>query len=117
KVLTMNFRAAKCPTCGGELQVPDDRSTVKCMYCAGTIVVREAIQAVAAASLPNLFKLARTAAEAENHQQAYEYFSRILEIDGQNSEAWAGKAKAAGWLSGQNQFRLPEMVACFRNAL
>jgi DNA-directed RNA polymerase subunit RPC12/RpoP len=40
----MTFKAAKCPNCGGALQVPNDRTTVKCMYCGVDIVVQEAIQ-------------------------------------------------------------------------
>ncbi|MGH9927831.1 MAG: tetratricopeptide repeat protein [Pyrinomonadaceae bacterium] len=76
------------------------------------MIVREAIQAAAGASVPNLLKLARTAEESSNHQEAYDYFSRVLELDGDNSEAWAGKGAAAGWLS-----RLPEMIKCFRNAI
>ena len=43
----MNFKAARCPTCGGALQIPEDLNTVKCMYCGGEIIVREAIQLAA----------------------------------------------------------------------
>lgn len=43
----MTFKAARCPTCGGDLQVPDDRTSVKCMYCGGEVIVREAIRLAA----------------------------------------------------------------------
>jgi DNA-directed RNA polymerase subunit RPC12/RpoP len=43
----MSFRAAKCPNCGGSLQVPADVDAVKCMYCGGDIVVREAVRLAA----------------------------------------------------------------------
>jgi hypothetical protein len=43
----MTFKAAKCPDCGGALQVPDDRAMVKCMYCGVDVIVREAIQLAA----------------------------------------------------------------------
>ena len=43
----MTFKAAICPSCGGALQVPDDRATVKCMYCGVDVVVGEAIQLAA----------------------------------------------------------------------
>jgi predicted RNA-binding Zn-ribbon protein involved in translation (DUF1610 family) len=43
----MNFVAATCPSCGGSLQVPDDRDAVKCMYCGGEIIVRQAINLAA----------------------------------------------------------------------
>lgn len=112
----MTFRPANCPSCGGSLQVPDDHSTVKCLYCGGTVIVRDAIQAAAAASISNLLKLARTAANSLNHQEAYDYFSRVLELDGDNRAAWVGKGEAAGWLSHQTS-RLPEMINCFHNAI
>ncbi len=87
------------------------------MYCGATVVVRDAIQAAAAASVPNLLKLARAAAQSSNHQEAYNYFTRVLEVDGTNAEAWSGKAEAAGSMSGQHSFRMPEMINYFRNAI
>ena len=29
----MAFKAAKCPECNGDLQIPDDKDYVKCMFC------------------------------------------------------------------------------------
>lgn len=46
----MIFKPAKCPSCGGDLQLPVDRTSVNCMYCGEAIAVGEAI---AAASVPN----------------------------------------------------------------
>jgi len=43
----MVFKAAQCPSCGGALQVPDDRTSVKCMFCGVDIIVREAIRLAA----------------------------------------------------------------------
>lgn len=43
----MSFKAAKCPSCLEALQVPDDRDSVKCMYCGVDIMVRQAIQLAA----------------------------------------------------------------------
>jgi DNA-directed RNA polymerase subunit RPC12/RpoP len=40
----MTFQAGKCPECGGDLQLPDDRTTVKCMYCGVDVTVQEVIQ-------------------------------------------------------------------------
>jgi hypothetical protein len=93
----MEFKPAHCPSCGGSLQVPDDRLTVNCMYCGASVIVREAIQAAAVASIPNLLRLANTAAFSGNYHEAYNYFTRVLEYDSHNCEAWAGKAEAAGW--------------------
>ena len=40
----MKFIPAKCPSCNGELQVPDDKDFVLCMYCGVNVKVREAIK-------------------------------------------------------------------------
>jgi len=113
----MVFKAAICPSCGGSLQVPDDRDSVKCMYCGTDIIVRQAIQAGAGVNIHNLLDLAVTAANAENFKEAYDYYSKVLEIDIKNTEAWFGKAKAAGWLSTISDSRFPEVKSGFQNAI
>ena len=40
----MNFKSALCPSCGGKMQMPDDVSMVKCMYCGVDVIVKEAIR-------------------------------------------------------------------------
>jgi len=37
----MKFVAAKCPECGGALQIPEDRDKVFCTYCGCQIIVDE----------------------------------------------------------------------------
>ena len=113
----MEFKPAQCPTCGGSLQVPENRTSVRCMYCGGAVVVREAINAAMSASVPNLLKLATAAAQSQNHKEAYDYFTRVLELDSTNSEAWAGKASAAGRLSNGQSFRIPEMINYYARSL
>src|SRR5687767_8361820 len=113
----MNFKPAQCPSCGGALQVPDDRTTVSCMYCGVSIVVREAIHAAAVASVRNLLRLAQTALASSNYTEAYEYFTRVLELDSNNIHAWAGRAESAGRLSSQHFFRMPEMLNYYGNAI
>jgi len=87
------------------------------MYCGASVIVREAIQTAAVASVPNLLRLANTAALSGNYHEAYNYFTKVLEYDSHNSEAWAGKAEAAGWQSCPNGFRIPEMINYFSNAI
>jgi hypothetical protein len=113
----VTFKAATCPSCGGALQLPDDRATVKCMYCGVDVIVREAIQAAAIGNVDNWLKIARTAARAGNHQEAYEYFTRVLEVNADNIEAWFGKGEAAGMMSLPENFRLPEMMTTIEHAI
>jgi tetratricopeptide (TPR) repeat protein len=114
---TPPFLAAKCPSCGGDLQVPDNRDQVKCMYCGGTVIIRQAIQLASVVSVPNLITLAKAAAVAQNHKEAYDYYTRALEYDPRNSEAWFGKGESAGWMSTVAQLRTDAMIASFANAI
>jgi len=55
-------------------------------------------------------KLAKAADNASNHEEAYGYYARILEIDPENADAWIGKALAAGWMSKLGRDRFSEVV-------
>lgn len=114
----MTFTAAKCPNCAGDIQVPDDRDAVKCMYCGSDIVVREAIKAAAAGiNLENLLRLADEATNSANYTEAYSYYTKILETDPNNYRAWYGKAISAGWQSTLANIRLPETISGIESSL
>lgn len=55
-------------------------------------------------------QLADAAQEAGNHDEAYRFYTRILEIEPENPEAWFGKAVAAGWDSDLRRDRYREVV-------
>lgn len=112
----MTFVAAICPQCAGALQVPDDRDIVKCMYCGIDVVVRQAIQLVSGNS-KNFVELAKAASAAGNYSEAYGYFTKTLEIEPTNAEAWFGKGTAAGWQSTLADFRFGEMRVAYENAV
>ena len=40
----MSFEAAKCPNCGGELQLDSTMESGDCVHCGSKIIVRDAIQ-------------------------------------------------------------------------
>jgi len=113
-----HFIAAKCPSCGGDLQVPDNRDQVKCMYCGVTVITRQAVQlAAAGVNLENLMELARAASDAGNPKEAYDYYTKVLEHNPRNAAAWAGKGESAGWMSTINNIKTTEMIAGLNNAI
>ena len=61
--------------------------------------------------------LAGTALLGGNNSEALGYFNRVLEIDPTLSEAWIGKAKAAGWQSTLANIRIPESLIAFNHAI
>lgn len=91
----MTFKAAKCPNCAGDLQVPEDRDTVKCMYCGSDIIVREAIKLAGGVNIENLLMLAKKSEDAGASKEAYKYYSTVLEYDPNNVDAWVGKGFTA----------------------
>jgi tetratricopeptide (TPR) repeat protein len=113
----MIFKEAKCPSCGGELQLPPDKETAICMYCGSTVVVREAIKAVGGVNISNWMELARAAQKSSNNQEAFDYYTKVLEFEPQNYEAWFGKGETAGWMSTLQSPRLSELVTGFQKAM
>jgi len=116
----MAFKAAKCPNCAGDLQLPDDRDNVKCMYCGSDIIVREAIKAAAGGvNIENLIMLAKSAEKAKRNDEAYEYYSTVLEHDPKNINAWIGKG-FSHWdrytPDKQSKYVVPD-IECFRTAI
>lgn len=105
----MEFLVAKCPNCGGDLRLPDDKKQVKCMYCGFDIIVREAIVA-AGANVENWLKLASAAEKTDNHAEAYKYFTQVLEFEPNNYIAQLGKGINAGYLSTPYKFRSEELI-------
>jgi DNA-directed RNA polymerase subunit RPC12/RpoP len=112
----MPFKPAKCPNCAGDLQVPDDRDAVKCMYCGSDIMVREATKLAGGVNIENLLVLAKQAEVGGKYDEAYKYYSTILEYEPQNASAWMGKA-----LTDNGRIQIgrstPYTSICFKNAL
>jgi hypothetical protein len=67
--------------------------------------------------MANLLTLATEAREAGNLQEAYDYYTKVLEIDSEHYEAWLGKGDAAGRLSTTDKMRLPEVLSAMWNAI
>ena len=110
----MSFRAAICPGCHKNIQVPSDLAVSACPYCAHAIRLEGAAPAP---TVSTLLGIANTAIAAGNNQEAIEYYNRVLESEPTNGEAWFGKGRAAGWLSSLAHMRFPEMLIAFNHAI
>lgn len=113
----MAFLPAKCFSCGKEIQVPDDQDMAICMYCGKSILVRNIVQVTVGPNIDNLLTLARAASISGNHEEAYKYYTKVLEVNPENSEAWYGKGTSAGWLSTLGNFRFSEILVNYETAL
>lgn len=113
----MGFQAAKCPGCRGDIQIPTDRESAKCMLCGRDLDVQAALAASHGSSAGNWMHLAKAAADSGNHDEAYRYFTKVLEVEPTNHLAWFGKATAAGWDSDLRRDRFRELVSGIEKAL
>ncbi|MBX7046885.1 MAG: hypothetical protein K1X86_13730 [Ignavibacteria bacterium] len=113
----MKFVAAKCPSCGGDLQVPDDKDFVECEYCGADVKVRDVIKIKVENNLSELMDLAGYSSNAGNYREAYLYYSKALELDADNTAAWFGKANALTQIAEFNQLLEPvEILSYYKNA-
>jgi len=78
------------------------------MYCSFDIIVRDAVKA-GQVNVENLLRLATSAQEAKNYQEAYDYFTKALEYDGDNYLAQFGKGLCAAKVSTPEKFRFEEL--------
>jgi hypothetical protein len=113
----MNFIPARCPSCGGELMIPDDMKKVICSHCGTTFLLEETQPQAPAPTIENWLRLADTALEGGNSGEALKYYNKILEIDAQHWIAWAGKGKAVALESTMANFLFDEMLLSFQHAL
>jgi predicted RNA-binding Zn-ribbon protein involved in translation (DUF1610 family) len=116
----MELKPAICPICGGNLSIPEDKTVVKCMYCGNDIIVREAIEKAVGPTIENYLVLARSAISSRNYKEAYDYYTKALELDLKTYEAWLGRAEviAARWRAlFDGKFRLPEVITEIENAI
>lgn len=86
------------------------------MYCGKDIRVQQTISA-AGPPVDHLIQLAQAAEGSGNYEEAYQYWTRALEVDPTNASAWLGKAISAGWQSNLIQDRLAEMTSGIDQAL
>lgn len=116
----MTFVAARCPQCGGDLQIDPKMETGFCLHCGSKIAVQEAIKNVRIDNshmVSTWMDLGDSAIEAQNYQEAYDYYTRVLEVQPGNWKANFGRGKAAGWQSTILNPRLQEAAVSFSKAV
>lgn len=90
----MEFKQAKCPSCGAGLQIPQDRPNWHCGYCGNDFVVTDSLSTAISENKDSLRELARAASDAENYDEAIKIWTKILSNDSKDAEAWFKKGMA-----------------------
>lgn len=116
----MTFVAAKCPQCGGELQLNPEVETGFCMHCGSKIVVMDAIKAVRVDNshmIDTWMQMGDLAVESGNYKEAYDNYTKVIEAQPTNWNAMFKRGKAAGWQSTLANIRLLESALSFAKAI
>jgi predicted RNA-binding Zn-ribbon protein involved in translation (DUF1610 family) len=88
----MDLKAARCPSCGGDLDIPEGVDYVECPFCGIDVKVRD----ITSQQLDSktLLELAGHAYNSGSYTSALEYYDFILDKEPSNSFALLGKIKS-----------------------
>lgn len=100
---------AVCDSCGMEHSA--DRMKEKVQEIKGTVRVDNSHM------IDNWMKMGTSAAQAGNQKEAYEYFTKVIEVDPENWRALYEKGKAGAWQSTLANLRISEMYQGVKMAL
>lgn len=100
---------AVCDSCG--MEHSPDRMNEKIQEVKGVVRVDNSHMA------DNWMKMGTAAAEAGNNKEAYEYFTKVIEVDPSNWRAIYEKGKAGAWQSTLANLRISELYQGIKMAL
>lgn len=96
----MSFEAAKCPSCGANIQVPTDTERANCMYCGRQIIVKDAISkhkievsgtVTVENDIESMLKSAEGFLMLEKWAEAEKLLAKIIEQDSTDYRGWWGR--------------------------
>lgn len=116
----MALFAANCPSCGAALNLDDSKEFGYCSYCGCEVlqeIKRVKVTIDTSKRSMNCRKLADQAFEAGNYLEAYKYYTKVLEYDGNSYVAILRKGICAGYLSEPTNIRIAEIVSGYNQAI
>jgi predicted RNA-binding Zn-ribbon protein involved in translation (DUF1610 family) len=100
----MELKATRCPSCGGDLNIPEGVDYVECPFCGIDVKVRDIISHELDSK--SLIELAGHALNTGNYKSALDYYSFVLDKEPGNPFAILGKIKATirhDWENGERK--------------
>jgi len=116
----MAYVAAKCTTCGSDLQLDNNLESGFCMHCGDKIIFKDAINPIIVDDrhmIRTWMDMGMKASNVGNQEEAYSYFTKVIENDPQNWEAIYFKGVAAAWQTSVGKIRLAELSQGINEAL
>lgn len=111
-----NFITLSCPSCNGQLELPDNLGVAHCMYCGTTILLQQPDAPNEKVAIQRYKELCSTAIKSKNYTEAIQYSNSILELDPKDVDAWIDKATATFWLTSFNNNRYDEAMEYLKKA-
>ena len=106
----------KCPSCGGDLELPNNIGVAHCMFCGTKILLTPGDAAREHQDLLRYRELREVAMKAKNYKEAVQYCNDILKIDPNDIDSWIAKAIAVCNSSTETDDRYEEAVEYLRKA-
>lgn len=100
---------AFCDSCGMEYSLEAMREKIQ--------VIQGVVQIDNSNMVASWMNMANSAAEAGNHKEAYEYYTKVLEVEPLNWRAIFGKGKAGAWQSTLANSRTAELYQAVKKAI
>ncbi len=113
----MKLVAMVCPSCGAQVQVDRAKNQAYCVHCGAQLFIDDGVQRSEvrvsydrSGEADNLYRLASAAFAAANYREAYEYYTRYLEVmDDVPADIYFRRGLSAAYLSGSGTLRIPEL--------
>jgi len=113
-IVERNLIASTCPQCGGFLALKHG-GDIKCEYCGSSFMLNQAYSD-SDDRVKNFYELAYTAQQGQNEDEAYHYFTKVLEVKSNEPMAWFGKGVTTLGRSTALSIYADEALASFHKA-
>ena len=119
----MKLTAAKCPSCGADIKVDRSLKFTKCEYCNSRIIVEEAIENLIQVELKdvptfdNYLKLGNRYWENKEFSEAYQAYSRAVEIEPDNPLVVLRRGLSRSMASDYNHFEITSAISGLKSSI
>jgi tetratricopeptide (TPR) repeat protein len=103
----------KCPSCNGDLELPDNLEVAHCLYCGTKILLKESNSST---NIKQYIELSKAALSAKNYREAIEYCNKVLEIDSNNIDAWIDKGVSISNITAGSRHQYDEAMSYLKKA-
>lgn len=123
--------ALKCPSCDGKIEFDDSREFGFCSFCGTKVMIQDEIQKIKvihtgsvvvddSGKIGNYLSLADSAMKNRNFEEAYNYYTKVLESNATLPDAVFGKGLAAAYMSSIDVPRINELfnaIDCIKDKM